>query len=190
MPNTLLLTAAFAATATLASAGQVSAQAVPNRAAVIEVRKQFLADLDTLNRKFIALANVFPADKYAWRPGPGVRSVGEVFMHVASEFYGYAPAAYGAPPSSLVPTEESEKTLEQKSTKTDVLAQLPASLAYARKTIDGLDPSALVGTKKLLGGDATIVSTSLAVVDDMHEHMGQLIAYARMNGITPPWSKP
>lgn len=79
------------------------AQEVPNAAAAAEVRKQFVLDLDTLHTKFVALANAFPADKYSWRPGPGVRSVGEVFMHVASEFYVYSPMAYGAPRSPVIP---------------------------------------------------------------------------------------
>src|SRR5215469_10471361 len=123
MPKTLSLAATVAATQ-FAGGQMASAQVVPNRAAAIVVRKEFLTDLDTLNRKFIALANAFPADKYAWRPAPGVRSVGEVFMHVASEFYAYAPSAYGAKPSPLVPAEEKE--FEQKSTKDDVLRSLPA----------------------------------------------------------------
>ena len=72
--------------------------AAPNREAAVEVRKQFLADLDTLQSKFVALAQAFPADKYSWRPAPGVRSVGEAFMHVASEFYVYAPPAARRPP--------------------------------------------------------------------------------------------
>ena len=79
-----------AALTALASSG-ARAQQVPDRAAAVEVRKQFLLDVDTLYSKFTALANAIPADKYAWRPAPGVRSVGEVFMHVASEFYVWAP---------------------------------------------------------------------------------------------------
>src|SRR5205823_503679 len=59
----------------------VRAQDVPNRESALEVRKQFLSDLDTLQTKFLALAEAFPANKYSWRPAQGVRSVGEAFMH-------------------------------------------------------------------------------------------------------------
>ena len=163
---------------------------VPNRDAAVEVRKQYLADMDTLQSKYLALANAFPADKYSWRPAPGVRSVGEVFMHVASEWYVYAPLAYGGQRSPLIPRgQDSFKQFESASTKQDVLKHLNEGFAYAKQQISGLDPSQLTGSRKLFGGDHTIIETSFAMTADMHEHLGQLIAYARMNGVTPPWSK-
>src|SRR5262249_33866570 len=76
----------LAAVAFAVIAPELSAQA-PNREAALETRKWFLADLDTLQSKFLALANAIPAEKYSWRPAPGVRSIGEAFMHVASEYY-------------------------------------------------------------------------------------------------------
>ena len=162
---------------------------VPNRDAAVEVRKQFLADLDTMQSKFVALAQAFPADKYAWRPAPGVRSVGEAFMHVASEFYVYAPLAYGAQRSPVIPRgQDSFKKFESMSSKDDVLKYLQDGFAYAKQQINGMDASQLTGSRKLFGGDHNIVETSFAMTDDLHEHLGQLIAYARMNGVTPPWS--
>ena len=164
--------------------------AAPNREAAIEVRKQFLADLDTLQSKFLALANAFPAEKYSWRPAQGVRSVGEAFMHVASEWYVFAPMAYGAPRSPLIPRgQDSFKKFESASTKSDVLKHLNEGFAYAKQQINAIDVSQLTGPRKLFGGDHTIVETSFAMTDDLHEHLGQLIAYARMNGVVPPWSK-
>jgi DinB family protein len=183
--------AALVATLALAASARIAqAQDLPNRETAIEVRKQFVADLDSLQSKFLALANAFPADKYAWRPGPGVRSVGEVFMHVASEYYVFAPMAYGAPRSPLIPRgQDSFKNFESKSTKADVMKHLNEGFAYTKQQIAGLDPAAITGTKKLFGGDRTIIETSFAMTDDLHEHLGQLIAYARMNGVVPPWSK-
>lgn len=175
-----------------ASPARVVAQggAVPNRDAALEVRKQFMADLDTLQSKFLALAQAFPADKYSWRPAQGVRSVGEVFMHVASEYYVYAPLSYGAARSPLIPRgQDSFKKFESMSTKEDVLKHLKEGFAYAKTSIDGLDAAQLTGPRKLFGGEHTIIETSFAMTDDLHEHLGQLIAYARMNGVTPPWSK-
>jgi uncharacterized damage-inducible protein DinB len=164
--------------------------AVPNREAALEVRKQFMADLDTLQSKFLALANAFPAEKYSWRPSAGVRSVGEVFMHVASEFYVYAPLAYGAARSPVIPRgQDSFKNFESRSTKADVLKHLEEGFAYAKQQIGGMDAGQLTGSRKLFGGDHTIVETSFAMTDDLHEHLGQLIAYARINGVVPPWSK-
>ena len=166
------------------------AQEVPNREAAAEVRKQFLADLDTLQSKFLALAEAFPANKYAWRPAQGVRSVGEAFMHVASEFYVYAPMAYGAARSPVIPRgQDSFKKFESMSTKEDVLKHLKEGFAYTKQSITSIDEAQLTGSRKLFGGDHNIVETSFAMTDDLHEHLGQLIAYARMNGVTPPWSK-
>jgi uncharacterized damage-inducible protein DinB len=171
-------------------AGIAGAQAAPNREAAIEVRKQFMLDLDTLQSKFLALAQAIPADKYSWRPGPGVRSVGEVFMHVASEYYVYTPMSFGAERSPVIAKgQPAMEAFEKMSTKEDVLKHLKAGFAYATTAVNGLDPSTLTGKKKLFGGEYTIVETSLGMAADMHEHLGQLIAYARVNGIKPPWSK-
>jgi hypothetical protein len=70
-----------------------------------------------------------------------------------------------------------------------VKKHLVEGFAYTKQTIGAIDPSALTGTQKLFGGDHTIIETSFSMTDDLHEHLGQLIAYARMNGVTPPWSK-
>ena len=174
----------------LISAGAALTQDVPNRESALEIRKRYLMDLDTLQTKFLALAEAIPAEKYAWRPAPGVRSVSEAFMHVASEYYVYAPMAYGATRSPVIPRgPEAFKTFEAKSTKADAVKHLTEGFAYMKQQLEGLDPAAITGTKKLFGGDRTIVETSFVMSGDLHEHLGQLIAYARMNGIAPPWSK-
>ena len=70
-----------------------------------------------------------------------------------------------------------------------MLKQLRDGFAFAKQGIGGLDPSALAGTRKIFGGDHTIIETSIGVTADLHEHLGQLIAYSRMIGVVPPWSK-
>jgi hypothetical protein len=89
---------------TALATSSIAAQAPysPDRATALEMRKEFLTELDSLHSKFMQLAEAFPADKYAWRPAPGGRSVGEVFMHVASEYYFFTPAVFGAVPSPVV----------------------------------------------------------------------------------------
>ncbi len=165
-------------------------QSVPNSADAAEVRKQFMDDLDTLHTKFVALANAFPADKFAWRPQPGVRSVGEVLMHVASEYYVYTPMAYGATPSPVVaPNDGAMKQFEATSTKPEVLKHLADGFAYCKRVLSAEEPTAMAGEHKLFGGQHTVIETSFGMGGDLHEHLGQLIAYARMNGIAPPWSK-
>ena len=179
-----------AALALAVNARPLSAQDVPTRESALEIRKRFLTDLDTLQSKFVALSEAIPAEKYSWRPAPGVRSIGEALMHVASEYYVYAPMSYGATRSPVIPRgPEAFKTFESKSTKADVQKHLKEGFAYMKQQIEGLDPAAITGTKKIFGGDRTIIESSFIMSGDLHEHLGQLIAYARMNGVTPPWSK-
>ena len=178
------------ALALVASPQIVRAQDVPNRDAAVEVRKQYLADLDTLHSKFVALANAFPAEKYAWRPGEGVRSVGEVLNHVSAEFYVWGPMAYGAPRSTVIQQgREGMEKFEKASSKAEVLKNLDDGFAYLKQQLTGMDAAQITGTKKLFGSDRTIIETSFIMSGDLHEHLGQLIAYARVNGIKPLWSK-
>lgn len=166
-----------------------AAQNVPNTEAALEVRKQFIKDLDSLQSKFMRLAEAFPADKYSWRPAPGVRSVGEAFMHVASEFYVYAPMAYGGQRSPVIQQgREGFQKFEAMSSKDDVMKHLKEGFAYTKAQLNGMDAAQLAGTRKLFGRDLTIIETSFIMSGDLHEHLGQLIAYARMNGVKPPWS--
>jgi uncharacterized damage-inducible protein DinB len=179
-----------AALALLSSAKSAHAQYSPDRATALEVRKEFLTDLDSLHSKFSALAEAIPADKYSWRPAPGVRSVGEVLMHVASEFYYWTPAVFGAKPSPVVEANKAGfEKFEKMASKPEVLKHLKEGFAYGRAAVSGLEDSKITGTQKVFGHDRQIVEMTLDMTDDLHEHLGQLIAYARMNGIKPPWSK-
>src|SRR5215218_1506383 len=166
----------------------IAAQAAAENAAAL--RKSYLGAVEELQGKFLQLAEAFPADKYAWRPAPGVRSVGEVFMHVASEYYAWSPRSFGAQPSPVVTmTPEGFKQFEASATKENVLKNLKEGYAYGRQAVQGVDPATLTGTRKFFGNDATTADIALGMSGDLHEHLGQLIAYARMNGIKPPWSK-
>jgi hypothetical protein len=167
-----------------------AAAQVPNRESAVAMRSEFLADLDTLQSKFLALAEAIPAEKYSWRPAEGVRSVGEAFMHVASEYYIWTPMAYGAKRSSVIePGRAGVEKFEAMSTKPDVIKHLKEGFAYTKGQLNGLSEAQITGTQKLFGEDNTIFRTSLIMTADLHEHLGQLISYARMNGIKPPWSK-
>ena len=117
-------------------ASRVHAQYSPDRATALEMRKEFLTELDSLQSKFMQLADAFPADKYAWRPAPGVRSVGEVFMHVASEYYYWTPAVFGTTPSPVVEGNKAGfEKFERMSSKPEVLKHMKEGFAYGRQAI-------------------------------------------------------
>ena len=186
----LLLAAAALPAAAQGGAQNGAAGAILPREAAVEVRIRFLNDLDSLQSKVMALANAIPAEKYAWRPAEGVRSIGEAFNHVASEYYVFTPMAYGAKPSPIIQrSREGMAAFEKGSTKDEVVKNLREGYAYLKEQLGALDPAAITGTQKLFGGDRTIIETSFAMSGDLHEHLGQLIAYARLNGVKPPWSR-
>jgi len=184
----IIRAAALVALAITFAPRPIAAQTPAENAAAL--RKSYLGAVEELQGKFLQLAEAFPADKYSWRPAPGVRSVGEVFMHVASEYYAWSPRSFGAQPSPVVTmTREGFQQFEANATKENVLKHLKEGYTYGRQAVEAVDPATLVGTKKFFGTDATTADIALGMSGDLHEHLGQLIAYARVNGIKPPWTK-
>lgn len=180
-------TAVIAALAALLLAGAPAANAqdlTPESAAAMKAA--YLADMEVMRGKYLGLADAFPQDLYTWRPMEGVRSVSEVLMLIASEGYGFAPMALGAP--TALSREESQG-LAEITDKATVIDHVTKGFAYAQETIAAIDPADLTGSRSMFGQERTSPELMLFVAGDMHEHLGQLIAYARMNRIVPPWSR-
>lgn len=146
---------------------------------VSEVMQQFEASMT----KFIDLAEAMPADKYQWSPGPQVMTVAKVFGHVARYNYLYPATSLGAP----APAGRDSDAAENLDEKTRLVARLRESRDHVRTVVAGLeDPSR---TTEQYGRAVPEWSVLLQLVAHMNEHLGQSIAYARMNGIVPPWSR-
>jgi uncharacterized damage-inducible protein DinB len=137
-----------------------------------------------VSKQLAALAEAIPADKYAWRPAPGVRSTSEVFMHIVIANLGLLSVTGVKTPADLK-SAEMEKTVTQKA---EVIAWLKRSLEAVKKAHAGIATAELQRKVKVNGRDATVDGMYLRIIVHANEHMGQLIAYARMNGIVPPWS--
>ena len=174
----------------LATASPVRAQDVINKDGAALVKASFINDLDTLRGKFLGLAEAFPQDKYTWRPMDGVRSVSEVLMLAAFEGYNFIPSTFGAKGADLGTREEAAK-LRTLTDKAQVIEHLNKGFAHAKKELEALDPATLTGRRKIMisPNPLAITDIALGVGGDLHEHLGQMIAYARMNHIVPPWSK-
>jgi hypothetical protein len=183
-----LATLSLASLVCLAASSPARAQEVINKDAAAAVKASFVADLETLRGKFVGLAEAFPQDKYTWRPMEGVRSVSEVLMLAAMEGYAFIPSSFGGKAADLGSREEMGK-LRTLSDKAQVLEHLNKGFAHAKKELEALDPATLTGKRKVMGRDLSETDTALAIGGDLHEHLGQLIAYARTNHIVPPWSK-
>ena len=164
------------------------AQDVMTKESVATLKAAFVADLTTMQEKFLGLANAFPQDKYTWKPMDGVRSVAEVLMLAAFEGYSFIPNSFGGKPADLGTREEAAK-LRTLTDKAQVIEQLNKGFAHAKKEFEAIDPATLTGKRKVFGQDRSAAEIAQFVGGDLHEHLGQLIAYARMNHIVPPWSK-
>ena len=154
-----------------------------------DMRAQYLADFDIMQTKFQELAGAMDADSYGWRPMEGVRSVSEVFMLIAAENY-FVPSAWGAaPPDGITPGFALFTELPAEVTdKRDVLTHLETSAAYLLEAIGNLSDARMGESFQIFGQEGVLQAALLAVVGDMHEHLGQAIAYARMNEVVPPWT--
>ena len=133
----------------------------------------------------ISLAEAIPADKFDWRPQDGVRSVGEVLMHIASANYLFATINGAELPEGINP-QEMEKTITGKG---NIIPALRKSYDFIVESGKGTSDEALTEEITYPTGDKFNKRTNLIIASShCAEHMGQLVAYARTNGITPPWS--
>ena len=140
----------------------------------------FGEDAGTLSKKFTGLAQVM-AGKYDWKPGQGVRSVGDVFNLIVEENGLLADALTGKTNTGTEPAPITDPGKMQDALK--------ASYANLQKAITGLSDNDLQTHVKLFGEDMTKQDALMLILEDQHEHLGQSIAYARSNGVVPPWSK-
>ena len=139
---------------------------------------------DGTGKKLIRLAEAMPAEKYSWRPSDGVRSVSEVFVHVASANYFFLSFVGEKFPEGF--DREAEKNITEKS---EVVELLKASFAFVREAAGKVKESSLGNEAKLPFRTTTVEGLYFMLANHTHEHLGQAIAYARMNGVTPPWSE-
>jgi uncharacterized damage-inducible protein DinB len=139
-----------------------------------------------VSKHLVALAEATPADKFAWRPAPGVRSVSEVYMHIAQANF-YLLSVTGPPMPPEMMSDDVEKIVTKKA---DVIMWLKRSLDAVKTARAQLKPGDLQRKVKIEGKEVTVDGMYLRIIVHDNEHMGQLIAYARMSGVVPPWSEP
>jgi uncharacterized damage-inducible protein DinB len=141
-------------------------------------------EFDHAARQLTQLAEATPEEKFGWRPGPGVRSIAEVYMHIAiANYFLLGQAGVKSPVDLAAMGKDPEKSI---TAKDEVIKFLKGSFDAVRASYPSVDPAKRV---KLLGKDVTAADALLRILVHNHEHMGQSIAYARMNGVVPPWSK-
>lgn len=147
------------------------------------IQAELIAQLDDAATKLQQLGEAIPQDKLSWRPSAGVRSVGEVLAHVTAGNYfivGFAgvKAPEGAPQRETVAADRAQ-----------AVEQLRRSFEHVRTAIRGMTNAELDKPATLFGQQTTNRGVLLLTVTHAHEHLGQLIAYARSNNVVPPWSR-
>jgi hypothetical protein len=175
----------FAQAPTTTSTQVVSRPAAVPAAPVSGFRADFLVQLDMVGKQIVDLAEAVPADKYGWRPAPGVRSVSEVYMHIVGG-NSYIPSFLGVKPMAGI-ERGMEKSVTDKARVVDLLKK---SMAHARSAVLATPDADLDKKVKIFGGEEASERAVIMIIGNhLHEHLGQSIAYARANEITPPWSK-
>ena len=154
---------------------------------------ELVQDVNGVEAKMVSLARALPDSALAWRPGTGVRSTAEVLLHVASDNY-LLPAAVGVQPpaaSGISATDFATLTKfeQQRLSRDELVRAIEVSFTHLREAMHGTTEAKLAEPVKFFGQDMTVRQVWLATALHLHEHLGQLIAYTRVNGVTPPWSR-
>lgn len=171
--TTLLATAALAV-----FAGPAASQSLQSEMAL---------DVRAVGEKYVALAEAMPESAYDWRPQEGVRSVSEVFMHVAAANMGLPANFMGvAPPAGY--SMEWFGGAEGISDKAEVVRHLRTAFEHLAGALEGLSDEQLQQAVTVFGRETNWIGAAMLTQTHTHEHLGQAIAYARVNGVTPPWS--
>lgn len=160
-----------------------SAQTAPAAPASGGFVAEFLKQLDDLEKKTVSLAEAIPQEKYSWRPGEGVRSVGEVYAHTTVGNYGFT-RNLGVKAPAGMDLRNHEKVTD----KAKIVAALKQSFADVRASVNALPAGDMDKVVKLFGSDTTVRGVLFQLSVHISEHLGQSIAYARSAGVVPPWT--
>lgn len=136
----------------------------------------------TYASRILDLAKETPADTYSWSPAEGVRSVGEVYTHIAQANY-MVVGTFG------ISAPVDVQSLGSLTDKDEIVAALEQSNEFVKTSVSGLSDEQLAETYELFGRTINGEGLLVFILNHMSEHVGQAIAYARMNNITPPWSE-
>jgi uncharacterized damage-inducible protein DinB len=187
-----LLAAALALACAAPGTEQAAESAATAASTASSLPADLLQDITQVEQKMVGLARAIPESKYNWRPAAGVRSVAEVFKHVAADNY-LLPAALGSAPDSATGIKGDDYNtavaFEKREMSHDaIIAELEKSFAFLKSALQNVTPDVMAKQASLFGQTFNGQQVWVMTVTHAHEHLGQMIAYARSNGVVPPWS--
>jgi len=157
------------------------------------VMADLVRDVSQVEEKLLGLARAMSAEQYSWRPGDGVRSVGEVFQHVAADNYLLPTFVAAAPPAATGIKRDDYATVRayeaREADRATIISDLEASFVHLKKAMSETPAAKMGDSVSLFGREVTTQQMWVLATTHLHEHLGQSIAYARSNGVTPPWSR-
>ena len=160
------------------------AQSADKSAPSYDLKAQAVLDLQQLQQKYTTLAQAIPQEKYSWRPAEGVRSINELFLHVAGAGF-YFPTLKGTPAAPGFTPKDFEKSTTEKA---KVIEWLNKSFTYAIASVESMSNAQFAAPLPKLGPQANEGDVVYLMVVHAHEHLGQAIAYSRSVGVVPPWT--
>lgn len=169
----------------LAAATALIATAAHAQSAPTDYRDEFLDHFARSSAKLVQLSDAMPETLYPWSPGEGVMSVERVYAHIARYNYMYLEDNLGI----AAPEEIEVEKLESTTGKGDVTGLLRRSIDHVRDHASAMTEEDLTGLTTLYGRRVAGWAVLFQLLSHMNEHVGQSVAYARMNGVVPPWSR-
>ncbi|MEO8399816.1 MAG: DinB family protein [Ignavibacteriaceae bacterium] len=158
-----------------------------NETEMSSFQSEFLGQVDFVKGRIISLLEAVPEEKFSYRPAEGVRSLGEIYRHI--NMGNYAAIVYGGyelPNGIKLDWENFEKA---ETDKAKIKDELSKSFDMVKDKYSKVSAEDLETKVQFFGMEMSRRNFMITMLNHMHEHLGQSIAYARMNGITPPWSK-
>lgn len=156
------------------------AQSVPT-----DVRDEMLGQFANSSYKMTELSEAMPAELYEWAPGEGLMSIATVYAHIARYNFMYLEENLGI----AAPEGVDWQNLESLTDKAEITEALRLSVAHVTDTVEAMTDDDLAAMTTLYGREVPGWAVLVQLVSHMNEHVGQSVAYARMNGIVPPWSR-
>jgi uncharacterized damage-inducible protein DinB len=153
-------------------------------------RAEMIGQVEYAQKQILDLENAIPDGKMKWRPNKDVRSISEVYSHIAFANYGVLHFAGVALPEGITINSAADAAKWEKAStdKKVIREQLVKSFDFVKTSISGMSDASLENMVELFGQKMTMRSALLVLLSHMHEHLGQSIAYARMQGVVPPWT--
>ena len=146
--------------------------------------QEYIGQLNFIEGRLLELEGAFPQELMGWEPADLVRNTAQVFLHVAEANHMLVSFMKGEEMKGE--RGEMEKSTTDKDEIAKMLKDSFTAVKEAAANLTQEDLDKMVQTP--FGMEMSMRNFMISLLNHGHEHLGQAIAYARMNEITPPWS--